>query len=118
VEGARFEVGAVIADVSGGHIVPGAPRRPGSDGEYNFARGSLGLWTQEGFNAVDGKPIINDGSNGQMMLFLAANSDMVVGDTATLPVTHSVRQTTPAQTLREVWRKPVQHVILRCPAGF
>ena len=70
VNGDPHNVECLIATCNGYQLAFGAPIRDAMNGEIKLTTGVLGLNTQDGVDMVLDTPIINDGSNGQLVLLI------------------------------------------------
>ena len=70
VNGDRHLVECLIAAANGYQLTFGAPTIRAMNGEIKLVNGDLGLYTQDGVDKVLNTPIINDGSNGKLVVLL------------------------------------------------
>ena len=70
VNGDRHLVECLIAAANGYQLTFGAPTIRAMNGEIKLVNGDLGLYTQDGVDKVLNTPIINDGSNGKLVVLI------------------------------------------------
>jgi hypothetical protein len=70
VHGVQQNVECLMAAYNRCHLAFGAPTRDAMNGEIKLIQGVLGLNTQDGVDKILNTPIINDGSNGKLILLL------------------------------------------------
>ena len=68
VNGDRHNVECLITAANGYQLTFGATIRRAMNGEIKLVNGHLGLYTQDGVDKVLNTPIINDGSNGKLVV--------------------------------------------------
>ena len=70
VHGVQQNVECLMAAYNRCHLAFGAPIRDNMNGEIKLIQGVLGLNTQDGIDKILNTPIINDGSNGKLVLLI------------------------------------------------